>query len=364
MADTTVHSNLIQQQWRDQFFAEYVRENRFKRYMGADENAVIQVLEDLTKKSGDGITVPLVSKIAGAGVTGNGRLAGSEARLGNYGHKINIDTHRNGVLVTVHEEQFTDIDLFNAAKSMLKLWALEHTRDKIITALGAIATADGGNTAYASASEANKDTWLTNNADRVLFGAAKSNASSNDHSTSLANVDNTSDKLTPETISLAKRMAKTASPIIRPIRVNEDEEWYVMFAASQSFRDLKANSTMTQANREAWQRYSGGMDGGSNPLFRDGDLVWDGVIVREVPEISVITGVGASSIDVAPNYLCGAQAVGVAYAMRPKPVRKVEDDYGFEKGAGIHMMYGVEKLFFNTKQHGVLTLYTAGVADS
>ena len=56
--------------------------------------------------------------------------------------------------------------------------------------------------AYGTASEAQKDAWLVDNADRVLFGAAKSNNSSNDHSASLANIDNTNDKLTPGAISL------------------------------------------------------------------------------------------------------------------------------------------------------------------
>jgi ribonuclease PH len=45
----------------------------------------------------------------------------------------------------------------------------------------------------------------------VVFGAAKSNASSNDHSAALANCDTTADKLTPDAISLMKRMAKQAN---------------------------------------------------------------------------------------------------------------------------------------------------------
>ena len=104
-------------------------------------------------------------------------------------------------------------------------------RERVI-ALGSI-----NGVAYASASEAQKDAWLVDNADRVLFGATKSNASSNDHSTSLANIDNTTDKLSPAMISLAKRIAQTASPKIRPIKTSEDEEWFVMFAGPQAFRD-------------------------------------------------------------------------------------------------------------------------------
>lgn len=365
MADTTVSSNLTVEQWDDMFFAEYVRDNRFKRYMGTGMNRPIIVKEELTTKPGNAITIPLVTRLTNSAVTGNQRLSGNEESLGNYGHKIDVTHRRNAVLVTAEEEQKSPISLRNAAREMLKLWAMEDTRDLVIRALGSVAIADGSNIAYASADETTqKDVWLANNSDRVLFGAAKSNNSANDHSASLANIDNTTDKLDPDMISLAKRMAKTASPRITPIRTSEDEEWYVMFCPSVSFRDLKTNSTMTQANREAWNRYNGGMNGGTNPLFRDGDLVWDGVIIREVPEIGVLSGVGGSSIDVAPNYLCGVGAVGVAYASRWKSALKKEDDYGFEYGVGIAANYGVEKLFFNTKQYGVVTVYSAGVADS
>ena len=56
-----------------------------------------------------------------------------------------------------------------------------------------------------AATEVQKDAWLVDNADRVLFGAAVGNNSGNDHSASLANIDNTAAKLTTNVISLAKR---------------------------------------------------------------------------------------------------------------------------------------------------------------
>lgn len=364
MADVAVSTNNTVQQWDDDFFVEYVRENRFSRYTGSDENSVIQMVEDLTKKAGDRITVQLVGRLKGTGVSGNTALEGAEEALSNYGHAVNVTTRRNGVVVTDEEQQKSNIDFRNAAKMQLKTWAMEQLRggsatsqSGVIEALGAISTADGTNTLYSVASEANKDTWLANNADRVLFGAAVSNNAANDHSAALAEIDNTNDQLSAAIVSLAKRRAKTADAHIRPIKTREDEEWYVMFANSLAFRDLKEDSVMTAANREARAR---GLD---NPLFRDGDLIYDGVIIREVPEIAVISGVGAAGIDVAPNYLCGAQAVGVAWAKRWKS--ELDDrDYKFRRGVAIAANYGVEKLFFNSLQHGVHTVYTAGVADA
>jgi hypothetical protein len=198
----------------------------------------------------------------------------------------------------------------------------------------------------------------------VLIGALKSNYSAT-HATALANIDNTADKLTPEAVSLMKRIAQSASPKIRPIRLKEDEEWYVLFANSRAFRDFSINSTVTQANRDARTR---GMD---NPLFTGGSLVWDGVIVREIPEIEVLSGVGAGNIDVAPVYMCGAQAVGLGWAQRTKSTTNVRD-YGFLHGIGIQEMRGIEKMTFGSgagdtddlKDHGVVTGFFAAVADA
>lgn len=355
MANTTVTSGNDVDQWQDSYFKEYVRETRFKKYMGTSVNACIQMIEDLTRKAGDDISVSLVTRLSGSGVTGDNALETNEEALGNFVHKLTVNCLRNAVSVGRMEQQKTKIDLLEAAKVMLKMWSMANLRDATIAAMQS-ANVDGS-TAYASCSEAQKDAWLAANTDRVLFGAAKSNNSSNDHSASLSNVDSSNDILTPAIVSLVKRMAMTADPHIRPIRAGDDEEWYILFANSLAFRDLAAHSTMRNALQYAAAR------GKDNPLFTSGDLIWDNIIIREVPEIAVISGVGASSIDVAPNFLCGAQAVGVAWAERPTAIFD-KRDYGQINGVGIRETRGVEKLMFNSIQNGIVTVYTAGVADT
>lgn len=360
MANTTAAAGLVVKQWDDKFFKEYVRSNRFARYLGQDENSLIQVKKDLMKKKGDQIVFALVNKLANDGVTGDSLLEGNEEKLRSRSHSVTVDQIRNAVVVGNMEEQKSAIELREAARVQLKEWMMDKTRNQIISALGSI---DG--TAYASASEANKDTWLANNSDRVLFGVATTNNSSNDHSLSLANIDNTTDKLTAATLGLIKRLAKAASPIIRPIRLKDDEEWYVLFAHSRHFRDLKADSTFTQANREARDR------GKDNPLFTGDDLIYDGIIIREIPEIPVTGAVGAGSIVVAPSYLCGAQALGFAWAQTTKTASQ-DFDYGNKIGVAVGEIRGIEKLRFGTdsavdtttpKDNGVVTFYGAAVAD-
>lgn len=358
MAVTTISSDLQVDVWQRKFFAEYVRTNRFARYMGTNENSIIQLVEDLTKERGDDVWLALVTELSGSGVTGDNTLEGNEEALSNYGCKITIDQLRNAVAVGRMERKKAAIDLLKGAKMMLKLWAMDKLRTEIINKLQS-PNVDGV-TAYASCTETQKDAWLAANgqgvaANRVLFGAAKSNNDDDDHSGGLSEVDSASDTLVHGLVSLAKRMARDSDPAIRPVRVGEDEEWYVLFANKWAFRDLKAG--LATIHSDAMQR------GASNPLFTDGDLMYDGVIIREIPEIAVISGVGNGGIDVAPNFMCGAQAVGVAWGERTHAIQDVRD-YGNIKGIGVGEIRGVKKATFNSIQHGVLTLYTAGVADT
>jgi hypothetical protein len=106
-------------------------------------------------------------------------------------------------------------------------------------------------------------------------------------------------------------------------------------------------------------------------LFEGGDLLWDGIIVKEIEDIAVISGVGAGAIDVAPVYLCGAQALGYGVAERWKSAEELFD-YGRKKGCAIMEMGGIEKMTFGSgsgdtddlKDHGMVTGYFAAVADS
>jgi len=140
--------------------------------------------------------------------------------------------------------------------------------------------------------------------------------------TALANIDATADKLTAAVVSLAKRMARTAQPAIRPIRVNNEEEWFVLFCPSLAFRDLMKDQAILDGLHYAWER------GRDNPIFTAGDIIYDGVIIREIPELPVLPDVGAGgTVDVGPCYMCGAQAVGIAWAQRTRAITN-ERDYG------------------------------------
>jgi len=138
MALSTARAGLTPQQWDDKFFVEYVRESRFKRYMGTDENSIIQLKDDLTVKAGDKVTFARVNKLTGSGVTGNTTLEGNEEELDSRSMAVTVAPLRHAVAVTNWDEQKSAIDLRNAGRMTLKMWSMEKMRDGIISALGSI----------------------------------------------------------------------------------------------------------------------------------------------------------------------------------------------------------------------------------
>lgn len=358
MSLTNAVAGLTPQLWDDKFFTSYVRANQFSRYMGTSENALIQVKEDLTKKNGDSVTFALVNDLTGAGVTGTTALEGAEEALGSRSFKLTVSMLRNGVVVHEWDQQKSVIDLRNAARPQLRTWALKKMRTDIIAALNSI-----NGVAYGSASAGQRDAWLVDNTDRVLFGAAKSNTKAT-HALSLTELDATNDKFTYTNLSLARRLAKQASPTIRPITLEDGTEWYVAFAASNAFRDLKLSLATIYQNAE--------VRGKGNPLFMDGDLIWDGVIVREIPEMTVVADVGAGgTVDAAAVKICGAQALACAWAQRTTSRTQVRD-YGALAGVGISEIRGIAKMQFgkgasdldDLVDHGIFTHWVAAEPDA
>lgn len=364
---------------------EFCRENMFSPYMGEDMTSIIRVRNEL-KAGGEVINLPIVTRLRNTAV-GSGTLVGSEEKIDNYGQRIRVDWARNAVVTNQAESQKDSADIFGEAKSLLSDWGKELQRDEIIAALMALPfeTLPGTDVRvngllYQNASAGQLNTWLTDNHDRIVYGAAISNSVSNVHTTALATLDTTADKMGAANLSLLKRAAMNAVPKIRPFKTRDGYEYYVAFMGTNPFRDLKLDSLVAAANKDARAREGNGMD--RNPIFQDGDQLWDGVISRCVPEISAfVTSVwntgagqlltsGGGSGRVEPVFLCGQQSAAFCWGQMAKPTFRKEDDYGFITGTGIQMCYGVSKVFKkhpNTGtalvQFGMATGFYASPAD-
>jgi hypothetical protein len=380
MALEQVSSGNKLQVYHAKFMEEYFRRNQFSPYMGKSENSII-VTRTISKGTDN---IPIVFDMDGEGVGGDDLLGGNEEALNDTNMPLKPRIRRNAFTVGEDERKDTLLDLLNAGRSKLMRWGQDLQRYDAIRAFMQIQAGgtfyDYGKSNkrnYAASSAANLDTWVTNNSDRILYGSAIANLVSGDHTASLANIDTTNDKMSASMISVAKRMARTASPIVHPTRVSGQKEWYLCFHDPYAFRDLKRDEEITAAQRE--------VNGRGKPLFEDGEIQYEGVIHVEIPELAdFIDGAsgahggywgsraaadglntaGASSSRVGVSFLCGSQAV--AYGSRRTPIMppKKEDDYGHFQGIGFSAFHQFQKFFFDNKQHGVVTIFSSAAGDA
>lgn len=369
MAETRANANLTPEIWDDQFFTEYLTENRYAGEMGTNENSIIQVKEDLTKKKGDRVNFALVNKLTQAAVTGRGVMEGNEEDMATRSFELAVDKRRNAVRVAEIDEQYSALSLRSAGKFVLKEWAMKDTERLITRALGNLNGIEMTAAAVGLAgNQTTLDAWLVDNADRVYFGNSAYAASSGDLSAGLATLTSgtAAERLTAANISAMKFMAMNqANPKVRPIRSEANgRHYFMLYAHPLAFRDLKTDTTITQAQREV------NLEMENNRLFKGGDLLWDGVIIKEAHDLydySTLTALGESgTTTVVPCYLCGAQAVAVAYARRWRS-KTEEFDYGDKYGVETSAIYGVGKMVFgsgagdrdDTKDHGIVTGFFA-----
>lgn len=380
MALTTVDTNNKLVKYRRQLWREFVRENMFSPYMGTSMNAIIRTTEEMAD-GGDQLNIPVVTRLKGRGV-GSGTLVGNEENIDNYGMRLRIGWARHAVVTKKSESRKESADIFGAAKPLLSDWGKQRQRDDIIEALMSIpsetlssnddTTVNG--ILYEAATAAERNTWNASNSDRVLYGNAVGNYNAT-HATALGTIDTTNDRFVKGSLSLLKRRASQADPAITPFTLDDGYQHYVAFAGSNTFRDLAAS--LETINMSARAREGRGMD--NNPLFQDGDLLYNGVIVREVPEISSyvtnvwtsLTTAGDTSSRVEPVFLCGQQSLVVGWGQRPRDTYRKEDDYDFIKGVGVEMAYGIAKMFKKhpmsgtaLKQLGVVTGFFSAPLDA
>lgn len=375
MAEVIVNPGLNETKWLiNDYYRPYIRASGFDRYMGEGSDAVFRVFNESKTDGGKDIIVPLLGVIKNAGVSDGQVLEGNEVDLEQFVDKVTCRWRRNAVKVPKSASYRSNMDILRVAGPALRDWAA-----RIILKVGIIDNLNGivvpGATGtdgyaspdtvvtYANASAAQRNAFLVNNADRVQFGALVSNGSSNVMATALATLDNTDDKMSTLVLDLAHaRAAETADiastgPAIQPYMTRDGEEWYVVFVQRRQMRDLRRDPTMFQANRDAMER------GKDNPLFRNGDLLWNGMIIKEVADLPVIPGAGAAGIDVAQATLVGQSALAIAWGQRPRLITDNDQDYEFRPARAIEECIGIKKTSFNGVQYGTYSIFTAAAVN-
>jgi N4-gp56 family major capsid protein len=373
MANTPSIDALRREVWAKELYRDVIANLYFTQngMMGTDINNIVQLKEDLSKEQGDTVTIGLVAKMTGNGVSGDSELEGNEEALSSYYDQVAISQMRTAVRLTGKlDEQKNAYNYRTEAKAKLSIWMQEFIERQIFLKLGGVTnttindvngTVVGANCAWSNTPDyiPTVDEAYTGSRYRYLNAGGVTTAS-------LA----ATDLLTPQVIDKAKAKAQLASPKINPLRIN-GKDYYVMFVHPWQAYDLRQNATWSQAMREAEAR------GSENPIFTGSMGIWNNVIIHVheyVPFLDVsVAGnsfyAAASGTDCAVDcfraLLCGQQAVAMVKCRNDNEWVEKSFDYENKWGVATSFLGGIQKTVFNYStpvEYGVIAVDSAATA--
>lgn len=347
--DYGVNHPLAVKTWSRKLIREALKQTYVKKFTSEGTNNVVQIKNEVKKGPGDRITCGLRMQLVGEGVAGDATLEGNEEALTTYADNIFIDQLRHAVRSAGKmSEQRVPFDVREEARVGLTDWWADRIDTWFMNQIA-------GNTGQANTKFTGMQATI---APSTTSGNTRHLFSDGTHTTegSLS----TTDVFQLSFIDRAVVTAKTATPLIRPIRQNGDE-YYVMFLHPFQVHSLRTDAT---AGRITWYdaqkaRVQGG-ERDANGIFSGALGVYNSVILHESVRMpSVVANVRRA-------VLCGAQAAVMALgqnASEDSPNWHEElFDYGNSLGVAGGMIAGLKKSVFNGIDFGTVVVSTRAVA--
>ena len=366
--NTATIDALRQELWSKELLDDVERDvKNIMRFMGEDENNIVQVSRELAKKGGDTETFGLVARLRSDGITGDDELEGNEESMKSFSEQVLIDQIRNGVrLKGKLDAQKVVYDQIKTAREVLRTWMKEFIARQIFLKLGGVTNTTlvdtNGRTIGGRALWSNTPDFIPD-ADEAYTGTRLRYMNAGHESTASMSA---ADTMTLDVVTEAATMASLADPQIQKISGN-GEDFYVMYLHPLSARDIRKSSDWKTAQQNARERAE------SNPLFRGALGYWSNVLLLEnefVPWLDVsVAGnsfrgaaIGTdAAVDMARNLLCGRQAVLYAEASNPEALVVETFDYKNKDGVAGSFIGGLQKAVFAAGGAAGMTAVEFGV---
>lgn len=333
--------------WSKKVSVEALKQTWVFKFMGKDDNSVIQIYDDTSSGPGDRVRIPLRRLLTGNGVQGDATLEGNEERINYFNDDVFINQLRHAVREGgKFTRQLVPFDIREHARLSLQDWWADRIDTWFFNQIC-------GNTNQTDTRFTGNQTAIAADSDHVIFaGGASTDASLSNSATY---------KFSLTLIDVAVEKAKTLAVPIRPIMINGEQK-YVMFMHHFQVTDMRNNTNTGQ-----WlDIQKAAMQGGqvsNNPIYTGALGEYNGVVLHasnRVSGFSAGTSLVANTGRVA--VLCGAQAVGMAFGRGNSPERYewVEDYFDYENQFGVAAgcIAGMKKLVFNGSDFATLAIRT------
>lgn len=341
----SLNSPETQKLWAKKLNREALKQCWIGEFISEKDSALIQERPEMKKSAGDEVTVTLRMQLTGRGVVGDGTLEGNEESLTTYTDKMRIDQLRHAVRSKGKmSEQRIPFSIRAEAKDGLTDW-----------------WADRFDTSFF-----NQVCGYTPQGDVAYTGLQAVTAATTVRRAGVATTDQ--GLISTEIFQLglidgAVAVAKTQTPMIRPIKIKGKDYW-VLFMHTFQVRDMRTNTATGQWLDLQKAAMTGG-DLDDNPI-RTGMLgVYNQVImyetVRVTPGVHSVTG--ATVANVRRAVLCGAQTAAIAFGKGNDSTTSADwneelFDYGNQLGVEAGFIFGLKKLRYNSLDFGCIVIAT------
>lgn len=358
MADTNFGTNnaLAVKLFSRKLFTEALKKCWLYRFIGEDDNSMIQILPDTSEGPGDKVTYPLRMQLTGTGVAGDGTLEGNEEDLTVYSDSVIIDQLRHAVRSNgkMSEQRVTFSVREGALDGLSDWWA-----DRIDTCGFNQLT---GNSGQSDLRYVGNNTAVAPSSNNVYY--AHQELASGATTEALVCSGSASNIFQITFFDNAVERAKTNTPAIRPIKLMGDN-YYVAFLHPYQVTSMRQSTSTGQ-----WlDIQKAAMTGGEitkNPIFTGALGMYNNVIIHESTRIPKTTSNGDGNGGCYRAVVCGAQAGVVAFGQNSEGnrVEWVEElfDYGNKLGVAAGMIFGIKKTIFNSVDFGTVVLATWAIA--
>lgn len=342
--------NLAVKLWSKKIAVEALKQTWVYKFMGNDDNSVIQIFDDTQKSAGDRIRIPLRRLLVGNGVLGDQTLEGNEENINYYNDDVYINQLRHAVREGgKFTRQLVPFDIREHARAGLQDWWADRIDTWFFNQIC-------GNTAQTDVRFTGMQSPIQPDTQHLILKNGQGSVSSL----------GTSDIFTLSLIDECVEAAKSLTVPIRPIMINGEEK-YVMFLHHYQVTDLRMNTNTGQ-----WfDIQKAAMQGGNvtqNPIYTGAIGEYNGTILHASSRVPLANSAASAVANTRMAAFCGAQAVGMAFGRENGPERFnwVEDYFDYENQFGVAAgcIGGMKKLVFNGSDFATIAVATYAAAHT
>jgi len=335
---------------RDQMF--------IKRFMGKTQNAMIQIIKELTKtEKGDQAIIQLVADLVEDGVIGDNEREGNEEAMQSYSQIISLDllTHsvkNKGKLA----EQRTVINFREQGRDKLSYWLANRTDQLAFLTLSGIGFAYKNN----GADRINSPFPQLSFAADVKAPTPKRSLMWDGTSLQLSSTGSITSAYLPNYRMIVDLIAYAKEHYVRPL-MDGGKQYFVLLIAPGTLAALKKDPDYQRAVVAVATKA-----GTDSPWFTGATVTVDGAVLHEHNLVYTTKGAAAGkkwgaggNVNGTRTLLCGAQAMGMVDLGSSDWVEKLFD-YNSQQGINVDKMIGLLKPQFHSiyddsvEDHGVV----------